>query len=1131
MAALQSAEEMAIPGSTYFGAFAETKPEEPTDEVLNELRTLLDHVRVSNCMDTVVKTQCTYSLDSPLSPCGLFVNLSTFLATSIDALPLDCLLRAANGASRSSTPSASAERCVRPSQRLYLHVCSKVDDEQAGKIHQKLAQASAKRPHDPGDDAQDSSARPPNGTENASAADQTDAPQPHKLAINVEGGFQIEENSGDACPSALSNTFVYSLVLLPPVLTLPANPYRASYLCAPASSSQDAEAAFHSHQLAQIAWERSLLKQLKFVQLSDKLPEMIRAACQALIEHRSTGAAASSAGLGAWEEEIKASKYASNLQQVADAPRVGPTDWRCADCGATANLWLNLSDGYIGCGRKLYGIGGGCADGREGAAIRHFEDTGKKYPLIVKLGTITPYSADVYSYAADEDSTVLDPHLPEHLAHFGINVQQLTKTEKSTNELALDWNVQHEWSRAMEADRELLPCNGAGCVGLRNLGNTCYINAVLQAVTSLPLFREKYVTLLPALFASLAPASAGSHAVASDFLLKQSALAAALQTPRYRLQHARRREAILHKIAQARRLAAETRTEAGEEVTPEMLHECEKQIAANASAAQCLAYLETDSVTPQLYRQLVGTLHAEFATSHQQDAEEFFSLLLQWLEERDREAKSRVREARQRLAASQGEGGNAEKELLLAAAFDEADATLAESALNKGKIEKLFTFAVEQRIECAETKQVRYSYTRQQILALPVPVDPAIQERFEQTQLEHEEAERRLKKRQKKAEEDGPGTDKDLEGRSSPDSTTTVSSENGVGGGFSPGGDEASCPPPPAQLPAFTLNECLESFLASTVLKDFYSSATGKRGEASKQLRLASFPPYLVVQLKRFFADKNWQAKKLYCPVLVPEEVNIAESRGSGLKAGEVLLPEEEDGGSRRPSAGGGAGAVTAFDEELLTTLQSMGFSENASKRACVAAQSSSPDACIDWLMSHMDDADLNDPLPSSSPSSSEADEAVAMICGMGFTVEQAKAGLLAVGSGGDVCGRAADWLLNHMDDLESAVRTVLAEAEQKNAKQEEDAEEEDSEPLDALSPFERARRGLDDNPQGRYKLHAFITHMGKNANSGHYVCHVKRGGKLVLFNDEKVAEAVEPPVDLGYIYVFRRSDIPGDEA
>eukprot|EP00976_Prorocentrum_cordatum_P113699 1195737-Prorocentrum_minimum.AAC.10 len=38
--------------------------------------------------------------------------------------------------------------------------------------------------------------------------------------------------------------------------------------------------------------------------------------------------------------------------------------------------------------------------------------TGSKYPLVVKLGTITPQGADVYSYAPDEVRTCPNPTLP-----------------------------------------------------------------------------------------------------------------------------------------------------------------------------------------------------------------------------------------------------------------------------------------------------------------------------------------------------------------------------------------------------------------------------------------------------------------------------------------------------------------------------------------------------------------------------------------------------------------------------------------------------------------------------------------------------------------------------------------------
>ena len=43
--------------------------------------------------------------------------------------------------------------------------------------------------------------------------------------------------------------------------------------------------------------------------------------------------------------------------------------------------------------------------------MRHFEATGSKYPLVVKLGTITPSGADVFSYAPDENDMVTDPKL------------------------------------------------------------------------------------------------------------------------------------------------------------------------------------------------------------------------------------------------------------------------------------------------------------------------------------------------------------------------------------------------------------------------------------------------------------------------------------------------------------------------------------------------------------------------------------------------------------------------------------------------------------------------------------------------------------------------------------------------
>jgi ubiquitin carboxyl-terminal hydrolase 5/13 len=47
---------------------------------------------------------------------------------------------------------------------------------------------------------------------------------------------------------------------------------------------------------------------------------------------------------------------------------------------------------------------------------------------------------------------------------------------------------------------------------------------------------------------------------------------------------------------------------------------------------------------------------------------------------------------------------------------------------------------------------------------------------------------------------------------------------------------------------------------------------------------------------------------------------------------------------------------------------------------------------------------------------------------------------------------------------------------------------------------------------------------MGANTACGHYVCHVRKGGRWVIFNDDKVAASQQPPLDRGYLYLYRRA-------
>lgn len=161
-----------------------------------------------------------------------------------------------------------------------------------------------------------------------------------------------------------------------------------------------------------------------------------------------------------------------------------PSSWKCQKCDIREGLWLNLTDGSIHCGRKYFDGTGG-----NNHAEEYYKET--KYPLVVKLGTITSQGADVYSY--DEDSMVDDPRLVQHLAHFGIHVAMMLKTEKSMLEMEIDLNQRYdEWRIIQEDGSHLKQIFGAGFTGMANLGNSCYLNSIMQVLFSIPDFISSY---------------------------------------------------------------------------------------------------------------------------------------------------------------------------------------------------------------------------------------------------------------------------------------------------------------------------------------------------------------------------------------------------------------------------------------------------------------------------------------------------------------------------------------------------------------------------------------------------------------------------------------------------------------
>ncbi|ORX39093.1 hypothetical protein BD324DRAFT_618491 [Kockovaella imperatae] len=277
----------------------------------------------------------------------------------------------------------------------------------------------------------------------------------------------------------------------------------------------------------------------------------------------------------AWEEEILACEHTLTLDQdMTQFP--GYIATKCDHCDLTNNLWLCLICGHVNCGRQQFGGVGG-----NGHALQHFAETG--HSVGVKLGTITPEGmGDIYCYSCDDAK--LDPSLPFHLSTFGMQVMDLSKTEKSMTELQLEHNLKFDFSMTGEDGRELEPVFGKGMTGLKNLGNSCYMASVMQTLFSLPSFRERYYT-----------DAAFSHLQTCDNPLPASCL-----------------ECQMLKLSDGL-------------ISGRYSH---RATAPPATDFEQEAPRFQEGIRPSQFKALIGKGHEEFSTMRQQDSEEFLQHLL-----------------------------------------------------------------------------------------------------------------------------------------------------------------------------------------------------------------------------------------------------------------------------------------------------------------------------------------------------------------------------------------------------------------------------------------------------------------------------------------------------------------------
>lgn len=698
--------------------------------------------------------------------------------------------------------------------------------------------------------------------------------------------------------------------------------------------------------------------------------------------------------LDGFDLPLAESKHARTLFQVAEVrpeQQRGPTSWHCEHpgCPFTENLWLNLSDGTVMCGRANF-----CGLGNEHAAA-HYEKT--KYPLAVKIGTVTPDSAEVYSY--DENDMVLDPLLTEHLAHFGIDRSKLTKTDKTMAELTVDTNSKFQFNRITEAGKDLVAAAGPGLTGMKNLGNTCFVAAVLQALTCLPQVIERYgdAGTAKSIFTTT-----GMNPD-NDIAVQMMKICTGLLSGEY-----------AHPVPFAEGELAFLEAEgqkSGKPFDP--------------------SKLEQEGISPRSFVRAAAHLASVWGDGKQHDASEFLQFLLDQLERRER------------------------------VLFADHPST-----------RTAFRMVQESRLESGATGHVRYMDKSENSLTLNVPMDRATN-----------------------AAEIAAALAASI---SLPGIAATAQTKK----------DEKE-----AVLPKVPFAACMEAWAGEERIDDWRSPEDGTLSFAKTTQRFRVPPPVLMVEVQRNVVQPpDWVPKKLDVCVDMPDVIDLAPyiSRG-GLQPGEVTMAENAS--LSVPSSKGAEEA----DPVLLEQLVSMGFAAGKCRKALLACHNRNLDSAMDWLVAHMDDGDEDESAaaPAQQPATKKQATtaapdvaAVEMLSQMGFSEKHI---LYALSQTDNNVERAADWLLSHADELpdicDAAAAAEMTDAP--GAPAEQHAEE-------AEAPY---------TGPTKYELVSFVSHLGRTADSGHYVAHAKKNGVWYLFNDAKVAVSAEPPKDLGFIYFYVRQN------
>ncbi|XP_041695924.1 ubiquitin carboxyl-terminal hydrolase 13-like isoform X3 [Coregonus clupeaformis] len=405
-----------------------------------------------------------------------------------------------------------------------------------------------------------------------------------------------------------------------------------------------------------------------------------------------------------------------------------------------------------------------------------------------------------------------------------------------------------------------------------------------------------------------------------------------------------------------------------------------------------------------------------------------------------------------------------------------------------------FRYLVEERVQCCQTQKVRYTQKVDYLMQLPAAIEAASnREELIVYEAKRNEAEENMR-----------------------------------------------APPEPvrARIP-FTA--CLQAFMEPENVPDFWSSELQAKSTGVKTSRFASFPEYLVVQIKKFTFGVDWVPKKVDLSIDIPDFLDLSRLRGTGLQAGEqelpdltppIVLPEDTRDNSMNSSDS------PEIDESAAMQLAEMGFPLEACRKAVYYTGNMGPEMAFNWIIAHMEEPDFAEPLalpnfmePGPSVASpglaatpldnQPPEESIAILTSMGFPPRHTVQALKATNNNLE---RALDWIFTHTErEEEEETSDALSDMADTTEPNDNAFSNANTHSNSTLPPDQDASGPRIKDGPGRYELFAFISHMGASTMSGHYVCHIKKEGRWVIFNDHKVCLSERPPKDLGYIYFYRR--------